>query len=90
MLLLFQLCILAEERLEFWLCYFLFLRQEHVHVNLFFTKIVCNKITRSLDCLNRCKVLSVYVDITVLVLQKKLTEPSINIYPLKVKKVILG
>ena len=56
----------------------------------FLQKIVCNKITRSLDCLNRCKVLSVYVDITVLVWQKKLTEPTINIYPLKVKKVTLG
>ena len=33
-------------------------------------KIVYNKIVRSMDFLNRCKVLYVYVDITVLVWQK--------------------
>ena len=59
----------AEERLEFWLRCFLFLRLEHVHVNLLFLKkIVYNKIVRSLDYLNRCKVfLYVHVNITVLV-----------------------
>ena len=36
----------------------------------FFKKIVYNKIVRSLDYLNQCKVLYVYIDITVLVWQK--------------------
>ena len=50
------------------LCCFLFLRQKRVHVNLFFLqKIVYNKIVRSLDYLNRRKVLYVYIDNTVLV-----------------------
>ena len=36
----------------------------------FLPKIVYNKIVRSLDYLNQCKVLYVYVNITVLVWQK--------------------
>ena len=36
----------------------------------FYKKFVCNKIDLSSDYLNRCKVLYVYVDITVLVSQK--------------------
>ena len=44
------------------------LRQEHVSCQSFFYKqIVHNKIVRSLDYLNQCKVLNMYVDITVLV-----------------------
>ena len=62
MLQLFQIRVLAEERLEFWRCCFLFLRQEHVHFNLFLQKKMC-----IIDYLNRCKVLYAYVDITVLV-----------------------
>ena len=38
--------------------------------SFFLQKIVYNKIVRSLDYLNQCKVLYVYVDITVLVWQK--------------------
>ena len=45
------------------------IRPEHVNVNLLFIKeIVYNKIVRSLDYLNRCKVfLYVYINITGLV-----------------------
>ena len=39
-------------------------------MSIFFYKILNNKILRSLDYLNRCKVLYVHVDITVLVWQK--------------------
>ena len=38
--------------------------------SFFYKRIVYNKIVRSLDYLNQCKVLYVYVDITVLVRQK--------------------
>ena len=38
--------------------------------SFFLQKVVYNKIVRSLDYLNQCKVLYVYVDITVLVWQK--------------------
>ena len=62
--------ILVKRRLEFWLSCFLFLRQERVRVNLFLQKKLYNKIVRSLDYLNRCEVLYVYVDITVLFWQK--------------------
>ena len=39
-------------------------------MSILFYKNLNNKIVRSLDYLNRCKVLYVYVDITVLVWQK--------------------
>ena len=44
----------------------------------FYKKIVCNKIDLSSDYLNRCKVLYVYVDITVLVSQKVTLEQGVK------------
>ena len=38
--------------------------------SFFYKQIVYNKVVRSLDYLNRCKILYAYVDITVLVWQK--------------------
>ena len=53
MLQLFQIRILGEEKMELWLCCFLFVRQVYVHYSLFCTKrIAYNKKVRSLDDLN--------------------------------------
>ena len=69
-----QICILAGERIRISvvICCFLFVRQELVHANVFCTwRFVYKNITvRSLDYLNRRKVLCVYVDMTVLIWQK--------------------
>ena len=61
------------------ICCFLFVRQEHVHVNAFLHKKIVHKdaTVRSLDYLNQRKVLYVYVDITVLIWQK-VNEPFLS------------
>ena len=82
--------ILAAERPEILviICCYLFLRQERVHINIFLkNKFVYKEVTvRYSDYLNRCRVLYVYFDITVLIWQKV---NEANIYRLKVKRVTL-
>ena len=66
-----QIRILAGERPETsaMICYFLSMRQEHVHVNVLFTLKFLYKdiLLRFLDYLNQFKVLYVCVDVTVLI-----------------------
>ena len=45
----------------------IFKARTRLYQSFFYRKILYNKIVRSLDYLNRCKVLYVYADITVLV-----------------------
>ena len=50
------------------MCCFLVVRQEHVYVNAFFYIKACvSRHQKSLDYLNRRKILYIYVDITVLI-----------------------
>ena len=71
-----QILILAGERprISFIICCFLFVRQEHVHFNVFLHNSFCIKtlhMLRSLVDLNRRKLLHVYVDISVLTRAKR-------------------